>query len=96
VQTRAFTVHHADGSQTRVMQSTVRPTPRIAVTLRVAVDEPERGTGPVRLSVSELEAVIRAAQDMIGAYDLLAREQAAGRAPAPLESPPPRRETNKP
>lgn len=85
VRTRAFTVLHADGSKTRVMQQQKQATPRVLVTLRVAVD----GVGPdnlVRLSVGELEDIIRTIRELADGYEIVSRQQASG-PPTPSRPP---------
>jgi hypothetical protein len=66
------------GSVTRVMVSTQRATPRVVVTMRVAIDgaTPEEAS---RLSVGEIEEIARGVRELADGYERLARERAAGR-----------------
>jgi hypothetical protein len=78
LRTRAFTVFHADGTVTRVMQSSKRCSARLLVTMRVAIDgaTPEEAG---HLSVGELEEIVKAVRELADGYENLSRDRASGR-----------------
>lgn len=59
------------------MQQEKQVTPRVRVTLRVAVDG-DPSDEIARLSVAELEETIRTIRELAEAYEIVSREKAAG------------------